>query len=63
MGWGRASRWELDRVESIEWNPLLLAQRDELLSAGEIVKLDIAFYPSSTYFAAAGGLEIVVNRR
>ena len=42
MGWGRASRWELDPVESIEWNPLLFAQRDEPLSVGEIVKLDIA---------------------
>ena len=60
-GWGRAARRELDPVGSTEWNPVLKAARDEKLKPGEIVPLEIALYPSSTFFAAGEVIELIVS--
>ncbi|MEM8604959.1 MAG: CocE/NonD family hydrolase C-terminal non-catalytic domain-containing protein, partial [Cyanobacteria bacterium P01_H01_bin.121] len=60
-GWGRASRRELDPVESTEWNPVLLGQREQKLNPSDIVSLDIALYPSSTFFAAGEALQLIVS--
>ena len=62
-GWGRASRRELDPVESTEWNPVLLADREQKLKPGEIVPIEIALYPSSTFFAAGEALQLIVSPR
>lgn len=60
-GWGRASRRELDPIESTEWNPVLKADKAETLNPGEIVPLEIALYPSSTFFAAGAVLQLIVS--
>ncbi|MEO0539173.1 MAG: CocE/NonD family hydrolase, partial [Cyanobacteria bacterium P01_A01_bin.123] len=62
-GWGRASLRELDPVESTEWNPVLSADRELKLKPGEIVPLDIALYPSGTFFAAGEALQLIVSPR
>ncbi|MEM8615028.1 MAG: CocE/NonD family hydrolase [Cyanobacteria bacterium P01_H01_bin.105] len=62
-GWGRASLRELNPVESTEWNPVLSADRELKLKPGEIVPLDIALYPSSTFFAAGDALQLIVSPR
>ena len=62
-GWGRASRRELNPVESREWNPVPLAAREMKLKPGEIIPLDIALYPSSTFFAAGEALQLIVSPR
>ncbi|MEO0536439.1 MAG: CocE/NonD family hydrolase [Cyanobacteria bacterium P01_A01_bin.123] len=62
-GWGRASLRELDPVESTEWNPVLSASREQKLKPGEIVPIEIALYPSSTFFAAGEALELIVSPR
>ena len=60
-GWGRASRRELDPIASTPWNPVLQASRAETLNPGQIVPLEIALYPSSTFFAAGEALELIVS--
>ncbi|MEM9767850.1 MAG: CocE/NonD family hydrolase [Cyanobacteria bacterium P01_D01_bin.71] len=60
-GWGRASRRELDPIASTPWNPVLQASRAETLKPGQIVPLEIALYPSSTFFAAGEALELIVS--
>ena len=62
-GWGRASRRELDPIESTDWNPILKADREEKLQPGQIVPLNIALYPSSTFFAAGETLQLIVSSR
>jgi putative CocE/NonD family hydrolase len=59
-GYGRVSRRELDPVESTEWHPVQMGARDQKLNAGEIVSVDIAPYPSSTFFAAGETLQLLV---
>ncbi|MEM9005185.1 MAG: CocE/NonD family hydrolase [Cyanobacteria bacterium P01_F01_bin.86] len=62
-GWGRASRRELDPIESTEWNPVLKADRAEMLKPGQIVAMEIALYPSSTFFVAGEVLQLIVSAR
>ncbi|WP_439345192.1 CocE/NonD family hydrolase [Vacuolonema iberomarrocanum] len=60
-GWGRASRRELDLKESTEWNPVLKADRDEKLKPGQVIPLEIALYPSSTFFVPGEALQLIIS--
>ncbi|MEL7509691.1 MAG: CocE/NonD family hydrolase [Cyanobacteria bacterium J06554_1] len=60
-GWGRASRRELDPIESTTWNPVLKADREERLKPGQTIQLEIALYPSSTFFAAGESLQLIIS--
>jgi predicted acyl esterase len=59
-GYGRVSRRELDPEESTEWHPVPKGAREQKLKAGEIVPVDIALYPSSTFFAAGESIQLIV---
>ena len=62
-GWVRVAMRELDETESTEWNPVPKATREQKLKPGEIVPVDIALYPSSTFFTAGETLQLVVAGR
>jgi len=62
-GWCKVSRRELDSVESTEWHPVQKGAREQKLKAGEIVPVDIALYPSSTFFAAGESVQLIVAPR
>ncbi|MYJ72971.1 MAG: CocE/NonD family hydrolase [Rhodospirillaceae bacterium] len=55
------SRRALDLDASTEWAPVLLNERDDRLSPGDIVPVDIAIDPSSTFFSAGEGLRLTVS--
>jgi predicted acyl esterase len=59
----RVSRRRLDEMRSTEWEPVLLNQSDEKLQPGEVVSVDIAINPSSTFFARGETLELVISPR
>ena len=59
-GYCRVSRRELDPAESTEWHPVQKGASEQKLKAGEIVPVDIALYPSSTFFAAGETLQLIV---
>ncbi|NEQ97084.1 MAG: CocE/NonD family hydrolase [Cyanothece sp. SIO2G6] len=60
-GWGRASRRELDPAASTDWNPVPLADKEQKLEPGEIVLMEIALYPSSTFFDSGEALQLIVS--
>ena len=62
-GWCRVSLRELDAVESTEWNPVQDGAREQKLKAGEIVPVDVALYPSSTFFEAGETVQLIVAPR
>jgi putative CocE/NonD family hydrolase len=62
-GWVRVAMRELDEIESTEWNPVPKGTREQMLTPGEIVPVDIALYPSSTFFAAGESLQLIVAGR
>ncbi|MEM9948958.1 MAG: CocE/NonD family hydrolase, partial [Cyanobacteria bacterium P01_D01_bin.36] len=62
-GYGRASRRELNVAESSPLHPVLLGAKDELLSPGDVVPVEIAFCPSSTFFAKGERLRLIVSAR
>ncbi len=62
-GWSRVSLRELDLAESTEWYPVHKGIREQKLEAGEIVPVDIALYPSSTFFAAGETVQLIVAPR
>ncbi|MGI9591714.1 MAG: CocE/NonD family hydrolase [Myxococcota bacterium] len=59
----RVSRRELDEAESTEWEPVLAHQRERKLAPGEIVPVDIAINPSSTFFRAGESLALTIAPR
>jgi putative CocE/NonD family hydrolase len=59
-GWCRVSRRELDPVESTEWHPVTKGASEQKLKSGEIVPVDIALYPSSTFFSAGEILQLIL---
>ena len=59
-GYCRVSRRELDPVESTEWHPVQNGAREQKLKAGEIVPVDVALYPSSTFFKAGEAVQLIV---
>jgi hypothetical protein len=62
-GYCRVSQRELDPNESTEWNPVQSGARELKLEAGEIVAVDVALYPSSTFFAAGEAVQLIVASR
>ncbi|MEL7349615.1 MAG: CocE/NonD family hydrolase, partial [Pseudomonadota bacterium] len=60
-GYGRATRRQLDDAASTPWHPVPLCAADEQLGRGEIVQLEIALCPSSTFFAAGERLVLIVS--
>jgi hypothetical protein len=61
LGWLRASHRELDEQRSTAdqpWHPHL---REQLLSPGEVVPLEIEIWPSSTKFEAGETLQVIVQ--
>lgn len=59
-GYCRVSRRELDVAESTEYHPVLTGTSHRPLTPNEIVPVEIALYPSSTFFAAGESLELIV---
>ncbi|MEM9029050.1 MAG: CocE/NonD family hydrolase [Pseudomonadota bacterium] len=59
-GYCRVSRRALDPETSTSWLPVPLGTREDKLSAGDIVPVEIALRPSSTFFAAGEGLRLIV---
>ena len=59
-GWCRVSRRELDLVESTEWHPVTKGTSEQKLKSGDIVPVDIALYPSSTFFSAGEVLQLIL---
>ena len=57
------SRRALDEASSTEWEPVLLHQRDEKILPGEVVPVEIAINPSSTFFARGEALELIISPR
>ena len=60
-GYGRATRRELNLTETKPYHPVLLGARDEKLRAGDVVPLEIAFCPSSTFFGKGERLRLIVS--
>ncbi|MEM9101362.1 MAG: CocE/NonD family hydrolase [Pseudomonadota bacterium] len=59
-GYARASRRELDPKLSREFHPVITGTKDEKLSPGQIVPLEVAFCPSSTYFEAEESVRLII---
>ena len=59
-GYCRVYRRELDLDESTEWHPVQSGTGEQTLNADEIVAVDIALYPSSTFFAAGEAMQLIV---
>jgi predicted acyl esterase len=59
-GWCKVSNRELDLVESTEWHPVQKGDSVQKLKTGEIVPVDIALYPSSTFFAKGESLQLII---
>jgi putative CocE/NonD family hydrolase len=55
------SRRALNEAESTHWQPVLANTSDEKLSPGEIVPIQIAINPSSTFFVKGEGLQLIVS--
>ena len=60
-GYCRASRRALNDELSTPWLPVPLGDRQEPLGAREIVPVDIALRPSSTFFSAGERLRLIVS--
>jgi predicted acyl esterase len=63
LGWLRASHRELDSERSRPEQPFHTHRREQLVSAEEVVPLEIEIWPSSTRFAAGERLRVVVQGR
>ncbi len=59
----QVSRRELDPARSTLYQPVLKGETSQLLREGEIVEVDIAILPSSTFFAAGERLHLVISPR
>ncbi|MEO0989868.1 MAG: CocE/NonD family hydrolase, partial [Pseudomonadota bacterium] len=60
-GYIRVSRRALDLERSTDWCPVARGDTVEKLAPGDIVSVDIALCPSSTFFAAGEGLRLIVS--
>ena len=60
-GFCRVSRRELDAEESTEYQPVIRGTSHLPLAPNQIVPVDIALYPSSTFFAAGESLELILS--
>lgn len=60
-GYCQVSRRQIDHDLSTDWHPVLTGTSHQPLSAGEIVPVDIALYPSSTFFAAGESMSLIIS--
>ena len=61
LGWLRVSHRELDEAESRPYMPVLAHRREQKLTAGEIVPVDIEIWPSGTHFDAGESIRLVIQ--
>ena len=61
LGWLRASHRELDPAKSTDYQPVHPHTREQKISAGEIVPLDIEIWPSGTRFERGETLRLIVQ--
>jgi len=61
LGWLRASHRELDVARSQPERPVHLHRREQRLTPGEVVPLDIEIWPSSTFFRKGERLRVLVK--
>ncbi len=61
LGWQRVSHRELDEELSTPQQPVHTHRREERLSPGEIVPVEIELWPSSTAFGAGEQLRVLVK--
>jgi predicted acyl esterase len=61
LGWMRVSHRELDEKQSTSYQPVHKHTREIKLKAGEIVPVEIEFWPSSTLFEVGEKLRVVVQ--
>ena len=61
LGWLRASHRALDEEESTPWQPVHLHTREEPLTPGEAVPVEIEIWPSSTLFRAGETLRVLIK--
>lgn len=60
-GYGRASRRELNTERSRPFHPVLSGLTHEPLTPGQVVPLEIAFCPSSTFFEQGARLRLILS--
>lgn len=60
LGWQRVSHRALDPELSTPWRPVHLHTTEELLEPGQVVPVEIEFWPFSTRFAAGETLRLIV---
>jgi predicted acyl esterase len=63
LGWLRASHRALDEARSSEFQPVHPHDREEPLSPGVAVPLDIEIWPSATSFEAGETLRLIIQGR
>lgn len=61
LGWLRASHREIDHERSTPEQPVLKHQREQMLTDGEPVALDIEIWPSSTPFEPGEALRVIIQ--
>jgi uncharacterized protein len=62
-GWQRVALRALDAELSQPWEPVSACDQPQLVSAGEVVAVDVALGPSATLFRAGEQLRLVVGGR
>ncbi len=60
LGWQRVSHRALDPQRSTPWRPVHPHTHEDLLSPGEVVPVEIEFWPFSTRFDAGETLRLIV---
>ncbi len=59
----KVSRRKLDEQQSTEWHPVYENTSHQWLSTNEIVPIDIALYPQSTFFYQGESLELIISSK
>ncbi len=63
LGWLRVSHRSLDANRTTPWQPVHSHAREDFLSPGQIVPVDIELWPSSTHFEPGESLRVIVAGR
>lgn len=61
MGWLRVSHRELDEARSLPYRPFHAHQREELLTPGEVARVQVELWPTSITLAPGERLRLVVS--
>lgn len=60
-GYVRVSRRQLDEDASKAWLPVFTGTSEQLMKPGEVVPVEIALRPSSTFFFKGEGLRLIIS--